>query len=340
MKFKTDEQKLAEAEFFAKKFYLSYSGLNKLLSSPTVFYTNYVLDQKEDIKGVYLDLGKAIHCLLLDREQFNNQFIVASSNIPTGNTKDVVDQVFLVHKDLTLGTDEYTNRDLGHYSNEILDYLKTINLHQSLKTDPQRIEKIISSQSIEYFDYLKIAEGKTIIDNDTFETCLSAVEAVKENEEIVKLLGLEQINSEESIYNEYPLQVEATNLPFGFKGILDNLRIVPSEKTIYINDLKRTGKSLVYFQESIDKYNYWAQAAMYNKLVVENVKEASEPGWNIVFNFIVVDVYNQVYAFEVSKITLDYWGVILDEKLQEVNYHFKTGDFTLPFKFATGKVTL
>lgn len=336
MKFKTDEQKLAEAEFFAKKYYLSYSALSKLLSSPTVFYTNYVLNQKEDIKGVYLDLGKAIHCLLLDREQFDNQFIVASSNIPTGNTQEVVDQVYQIHKEVNTLPD----RTLGDYTDEILDILKTINLHQSLKTDQQRIDKIISPQSTEYFEYLTTAEGKTIIDNDSFELCLSAVEAIKENAIVAQLLGLEQNNAEESIFNEYPLQAEPSTHPFGYKGILDNLRIVPSEKTIYINDLKRTGKSLVYFEESVEKYNYWAQAAMYVKLVKANIQEANLKDWTIVFNFVVVDNFNQVYPFEVSKITLDYWGVMLDEKLQEVDYHFKTNDFTLPYKFATGKVTL
>ena len=340
MKYKTDEQKLAEAEFFAKKFYLSYSGLNKLLSSPTVFYNHYVLNQQEDISGEHINLGKAIHCLLLDREAFDSQFIVASSNIPTGNTQQVVDQVFAIHKELTTGSDDYTNRDLGHYGDEILDILKAINLHQSLKTDTQRIEKIISSQSIEYFDYLKTAEGKTIIDNDTFEKCLSAVEAINENNTLVKLLGLDLDNPEQSIYNEYPLQAEPTTYPFGYKGILDNLRVVPSEKTVYINDLKRTGKSLVYFEESVEKYNYWAQAAMYIKLVKANIKEANLIDWKIIFNFVVVDVYNQVYPFEVSSSRMTLWVDALEQKLQEAEYHFKTGDFTLPFKFATGKVTL
>jgi hypothetical protein len=340
MKHKTDEQKLAEAEFFAKKYYLSYSALSKLLSSPTVFYNDYVLNQKEDIKGVYLDLGKAIHCLLLDREQFDNQFIVASSNIPTGNTQAVVDRIFAIHKELTIGTDEFNSRDLGNYGDEILEYLKEINLHQSLKTDPQRIDKIISTQSIEYFDYLKVAENKTIIDNDTFEQCLVAVEAIKENQSVSNLLGLEQINPEVIIFNEYPLQAEPTVHPFGYKGILDNLRIVRSEKTIYINDVKRTGKSLVYFEESVEKYNYWAQAAMYIKLVKANIQEANDVDWKIVFNFIVVDSYNQVYPFEVSTETLDKWTLNLDNKLKEVDYHFKSNDFTLPYKFATGKVTL
>ncbi len=196
------------------------------------------------------------------------------------------------------------------------------------------------NQSIEYFDYLKVAENKTIIDNGTFEQCLLAVEAIKENQSVSNLLGLEQIDPEVIIFNEYPLQAEPTVHPFGYKGILDNLRIVRSEKTIYINDVKRTGKSLVYFEESVEKYNYWAQAAMYIKLVKANIQEANDVDWKIVFNFIVVDSYYQVYPFEVSAETLDKWTFDLDHKLKEVDYHFKSNDFTLPYKFATGKVTL
>lgn len=340
MKEKSPEQKHLEAEFFAKDLKLSYSALNLLLQSPTLYYNKYVLNQDENISGKHIDQGQVIHCLLLDRHLFDEKFIVASSNLPTENTKLVVDKVFEYHSALTKGLDTFNFKDLGDYTDEIVHVLKEINLHQSLKTDQQRIEKIVNTQSIEYFDYLKVAESKTIIDNVSFERCLLAMESVQNHKKASALLGLEA-NPENVIYNEHPLELEKHNAyPFGFKGILDNINLDRGNKIIYINDLKTTGKSLIHFQDSVEKYNYGFQAAMYFKLVKAKFKELIDNGWKIVFNFIVVDVFNQTYVFEVSDVTMSIWGAGLAEKLIEATYHYKENDYTLPYRFATGKVIL
>lgn len=348
MIYKTEEQKQLEAEFFAKTFYLSYSGLNKMLSSPSVFYKHYILQQVEELSGESINMGRVIHCLLLESHRFDEQFIIASANIPTGNTQLVVDKVFEYYNSFTPiinedGTVGILPPELVDHDTKILEILKEINLHQSLKTDAQRIEKIISDQSSEYFEYLKTANGKTIIDMDTFEKCLLAVESVKNNPEITQLLGLEN-NQTNLIYNEHALEASPKGNMFGLKGILDNLNIDKVNKIVYINDLKRTGKSLVYFHESVEKYNYWAQAAMYVKLVKANFDKLTgivmSEDWKIVFNFVVVDQYNQTYAFEVSRDTLIKWETELEGKFREVEYHLLNNDFNLPYKFATGKVIL
>lgn len=347
MREKTLEEKHLEAEFYAKKFYLSYSGLNKLLDSPTFFYKHYILGQQENLKFPGIIMGKAIHCLLLDREMFENQFLVASSNIPTANTLTVIERVFEYHCKIVAEQQiEMTDNDLVFYSNHVLDVLKDINLHQSLKTDSQRLEKIINEQSKDYFEYLKNAQGKDIIDVETYDKCILAVESIKNNEAISVLLGLTN-NKENVVLNEHPLQIEPGNFPsiqFGLKGILDNLNIDKETKTIYINDIKRTGKSLIYFTESIEKYNYWAQAAMYVNLVEANLVEllgtVINNDWKIVFNFIVIDQFNQTYAFEVSNATMHKWKVDLLQKLYEAEYHYTNNNYSLPYEYATGKVIL
>jgi hypothetical protein len=52
--------------FYQKKFYFSYSGLNKLLYSPAMFYNHYVLNQREDSKDAHLVGGSVLHCLLFE----------------------------------------------------------------------------------------------------------------------------------------------------------------------------------------------------------------------------------------------------------------------------------
>lgn len=331
MKEKSSEQKHLEEEFYAKKFYLSYSGLSKLMSSPTQFYKHYILKQRDNLESEAINMGKAIHCLLLDREMFDEQFVVSSSNIPSDNTKLIVDKLYDRVKE--------GSGLLGDYTLEIIEFLVEINLHQALKTDQQRLDKIINQQSRDYFEYLKKAKGKTIIDLETYDNCVLAVESIKENEKLNYLLGINEPNPE-NVYNEFMLQLEPQLYPFGLHGVLDNIYIKHSEKTVYINDLKRTGKSLIHFHESVEKYNYWIQAAIYVRLVKANFKVLIEAGYKIVFNFIVVDKFNQSYPFMVSDTTIANWEAGLISKLEEVNYHFVMNDYNLPFIFATGGIVL
>ena len=53
-----------EEEFFNKDFLMSYSGLNKLMYSPALFYSHYVLNQKDDSYDQNMVEGSLIHCLL------------------------------------------------------------------------------------------------------------------------------------------------------------------------------------------------------------------------------------------------------------------------------------
>ena len=135
-------------EFYSKPFYLSYSGLNKLLYSPALFYKHYILQQREEKLDSYLIDGKVIHCLLLDNGSFDEQFILMPSTLPTDNTRKLVDRIYDQVKEAP-GL-------LENYTVEILEYLKEIKLHQSLKTDQQRLDKILTDDAKSYFEFLKV----------------------------------------------------------------------------------------------------------------------------------------------------------------------------------------
>jgi len=47
-----------QQEFYAKPFSLSYSGLSKMMYSPSLFYRHYVLQQREEKLDSYLVDGK------------------------------------------------------------------------------------------------------------------------------------------------------------------------------------------------------------------------------------------------------------------------------------------
>ena len=217
--------------FYKNKFYFSYSSINKLLFSPRMFYSHYVLNQREDSTDTHLVVGRVLHCLLLEPDNFDKQFIVMNSKTPVGNNKLIVDNIFKYY--LTIGNDSLTLED---FSPEILTHLLSINLHQTLKTDQQRLDKILVDENKFYFEFLKESLDKTVIDQDTLSGCKASLEVLKLNSSVRALLQLDRTDEDDhvEVYNELQLQVDIPGLPFGFKGFVDNLVIDTGYKPLSI----------------------------------------------------------------------------------------------------------
>jgi hypothetical protein len=307
--------------------------MNRLLYSPKLFYSHYVLQQKEEKLDSYLIEGKVIHCLLLDSDNFERQFVVSPLSLPSDNPKLVVDRVFKYAQE-----SNSLDQELRSFDNIILDILKEINLHQSLKTDEQRVEKMITDQTVSYFDFLKQKGSKDVIDTEMYNRCLESVQILRQNPEIVKVLDLYG-ETGATVYSEHPIQIDLPGYPFGLKGILDNIVVNENDKTIVINDLKTTGKTVAEFAETVEYYNYWLQAAIYKKLV--SVKFAIDSSWKVEFNFIVIDKYKQTYVFPVSDETMNKWYLTgLSNALVKAKYHYDKRDFSLPYDMIVTKVVL
>ena len=316
----------AEERFYSKKFQFSYSSLNKLMFVPNTFYKHYILGEREDRLDSHLVEGRALHCLLLEQEKFDDLFVVSPSSLPGDNAKKVIDKVH------ALSCQEGCEAlSLSSHEVVILDILREINLHQSLKTDQQRVEKMLTAENISYYEFLKSKGSKTVIDQETYDKLKGYVEIILSNESVTSLLQLGSLNS----WSEVPLEA-VTKYSFGLKGIVDNYVYDPETKVVTINDFKTTGKTISEFKETVDYYKYWMQAAMYYKLIQANFSGLSE----IRFNFIVIDKYQQVFAFPVCAATLHSWVWSLDEILEKADYHYTNRRYDLPYEYLVNKISL
>ena len=351
---KTKEE--LEKEFYSKPFNLSYSGLNKLLYSPKMFYNHYILKQREDRTDAHLVDGKVIHCLLLNDGSFDEEFILMPTTLPTGNSRTVIDKVFeyystYVPETNADGTTAVLSPDLADHSVKILEILQSINLHQSLtddkkapfkKGDDKRLEKIITEETISYFEFLKTKGDRTLIDSETLQRCNESVDYLKADSKVCELLGLYKTEMENiEMVNETLLSSDTAGYEkIGLKGVIDSFQINYDKKVIYVNDLKTTGKTITDFPETIKFYNYNIQASIYLRLIKELYKDIITPEWSVAFNFIVIDKYFQVYCFEVSPQTEIAWDDILGDKLMEAHWHYENNNYTLPYDFAVNRITL
>ena len=326
-----------EDEFFSQPFMMSYSGLNKLLFSPVLFHQHYILKQRDDVVDKPMVEGKLLHCLLLNPEEFENEFVLMSSDMPSDGPRKVLDKIYEIMK--RDGESEMNETFVDH----VLDVLKEQNLYQSLKTDEQRIDKMTTEKNIKYLDYKFQAERKTVVDQDMYDFAKNTVETIKSNSKLMDIMGFNQDSLTTNIkqYNELDLVcLEFEDYSFGIRGIIDNLVVDHDAKVIRVNDLKKSSKSIGQFEESIDYYNYWMQAALY-RLLVNHIKETTfGVDYPVEFRFIVVDPYMQVAPIRISEDTQKYWALELEDKLEQANYHFKERDFSLPYEFLTGEYVI
>lgn len=325
-------------QFYKSDFYFSYSSINKLLYSPSAFYKHYILNQREDMVDAHLVAGKVLHCLILEPEKFDEEFIVIPSNLPKDNNKLLVDEVFKVYQ-----SQPDTDLTLADFPETIISVLAGINLHQSLKTDESRIAKMVTEQNSQYFEFLKVKQNKTIVDQATLDTAKESAQLLKNHEVVRDLMQLDKEKDEKiKVFNEEGVQLRSTKYKFGFKGILDNVVMDYNTKTLFINDLKTTGKAIQDFPDSVQYYKYWIQAVMYKQLslgkYLKDLPDWAE--WNIVITFIVIDRNNLIYPFQVSSETLKVWEEDFKEILNVIEYHYNNKDFTLPYDLATKNVKL
>ena len=324
------QDKIKEDLFYKGEFSFSYSSLNRLLFSPKLFYKDYILKERETKMEKHLIEGRLIHLLLLEPDRFEEEFVMSPLKMPTDSVRKIL-------KDLI----KYGKDNLEDLEPEIMTALQEHNLYQSFKDDSKKLAKIQTEESEAYFKFL-MTTGKTIIDADTFARCMDRVVIIRANDDVTKLLMQEATDFEMDtiqVHNEKKLNCKLNDYKFGLKGIVDKYIIDDEAKTITIVDLKTTAKPLENFAETVDFYNYWLQAAIYSLLVVKNVDE-NQQKYKIIFKFVAIDKYDQVYVFPVSEQTLVRWMTSLKEALQEANYHYSERKYDLPYVFAKGNVTL
>lgn len=323
--------KQAEEVFYAGEFSFSYSSLNKLLFSPSLFYKDYILRDREIKTDKYLVEGKLVHCLVFEPENLNDKFNIIPEKTPTDSTRKILHRVY--EKDSTV--------DIMSADDLILEALKEQNLHQKLNEDSARLKKIQTPEAQVYWKFIA-NPNVDVIDQETLQRCTEYAEIIKGNKDVISLFESVQTDFDldpVQTYAEKPLECGLKDRPFGLKGIVDFYKVDDTEKLVTICDLKTTGKSIADFKETIDFYNYWLQAAIYAKLVFENLDE-SQQDYNFIFKFVVIDKYKQVYVFDVSPETLSAWTQGLEETLKVAEYHYTNRDYTLPYQFLIEKVIL
>ena len=345
-------REISKEEFLKEKFYLSFSSLGKLLSSPKIFYRDYILKEREELEGKHLKEGELLHCFVLEPENFDDKFIVMPAKVPGGGLKIVIDNVFKTYAKPQIKKGEVCIiPKLEDLNAEILNELKLQDLYQTLVSakrkdsdglmltaDQKRLQKVITPETEIYWSALIEGERKTIVDMDMVTKSKIKAQAILSTPKALKLLTTNTIKTD--VRKEVELKCELSGYPFGLKGIIDCVLVDYENETIYITDLKTTSKELKDWESSVDMYRYWLQAVIYKELILALVPDDNNRPWKLKFNFIVVDKNNMVYPYPVSAQSLALWELKAKEEYDKAKWHFDNHIYNLPYEYELGLVEL
>lgn len=326
--------------FFAnvENLMLSPSAIKLMLESPKTYFKHYVLGERDVKIKKHFDEGSLLHCMVLEPEQLKEKFVNMGIAVPTDSTRLCIEHLLSLARDAS---------ELEEYHEEIIAYLKDINLHQALvddkkapfKTgDEKRLEKIITENSIEYFRIMVEGRDKVIVDVASWDKCYAKAEAILACEKANFLL--KPVNENDEVRYEIELSHRPDELQYGVKGIMDVIKVDRQNKTVYISDVKTHGGKLKDFVTSAENYEYWLQPIIY-KILAESLLRGRAFDYKIIFHFIVVDQNNDVYCFPVGDISMDeYFADLFHMINKKINYHITSKDFTLPYEFANNLISL
>jgi len=344
---------VSKEEFQKEKFYFSFSSLVKLLLDPKVFYNDYVLRQRKDISAKHLDIGQLLHCLVLEPENFDDNFVVMPGKIPTPSAKAVIDDLWRLHGRPAMLDGQVNNPVMGQFKDEIIELLKKAELYQNLVDakradkngntltgDEKRLEKIITIENKKYWDVLILGEKKTIVDLDMVQKADVKAKAILASKKALPYITSDTIKKD--IRKEMELKCDLPGYDFGLKGIIDCVLVDNENETIYVTDLKTTSKDMRDWLKDFptSEYMYWLQAIIYKQLIMSLVPENSKRAWKLVFTFLVIDGNDKVYPFNVSADSLREWEIKAKDKFDEAKWHYEEHNYDLPMAYELGLVEL
>lgn len=282
--------------YFSEKYsgYISNSRLGLINpeqdGSPEKFFQGLAANKLYKDSLIF---GSAVHGLALQPEAYE---LIDSVDRPTSKAGFVADIVY--NKNGRMPNDD----EIIAAAVEV-DYYHGILSKNQLETLKGKIINYLRNRAL--FEH-KYSFDKTPIylDSKLREKLMSCMLALESNKKIQELLHPQGIIMEPIVGNEKTILLDVEVTPDGenpvilrLKSKLDNFTIDFDNNTIYVNDIKTTGKLVNEFSDSIQNFHYYRELAMYSwllSLVAEKYYGMKEP--TIKGNFLVVSTIPNYYT--------------------------------------------
>lgn len=305
---------------------ISNSGLAALSVSPRA-YRNYK-DRVETETASYFNLGSAIHCKVLEPNEFDDRYIVSTIVAPGGMYAKFIDTLFRTRC-----------RDGEYVGLQHAAWLTNAHAEAGFKWPVEKVwDKFQEDKDLKgYYEALLKTEDKILLsteDKKAMDACVEGIQTHEKAAELVYGRVLSKCMNEIEVIWQHP-----DHPYFMMKSIFDRLIIDVDTKTATLVDLKTTGKPVSSFKYSYKKYSYHRQMGLY-KLALEwylknegyNLEE-----WTIEIYIVATQTngYGDTAVFAPSEKDLKRGQEEADKLLHRMKWHFDNDKWDYPMEYYT-----
>jgi hypothetical protein len=295
---------------------ISNSSLNLLETSPRKFIKFFNQELEED-KENYFKQGSAIHCYILEPEEFKQRFKFMEYSSPNSPNKKQFVETYLKTK--------------GKEDDRVL---KAYKASYTTSSDEQALVKgkELKKELKSYFKYLEYEDNGIGVFPFYFENLLKNIKKeLERNAKANELLFTKESELRDiHIFNELPVfwETKIKESKYNCKAMLDRVIIDKEAKKISVVDLKTTANISEFSKKSFFDYHYDRQLAYYS-IAIMKFFESKFPNNNIeeykIEHFIVAvskDNEPESKVLKVSESIVLNAAEQISKLLERVHWHF------------------
>lgn len=211
-----------------------------------------------------LTFGSAVDSIITGgQEEFNERFIVADFPNTSDSIIKIVKSLFSQYGDsyrsLTTIPDDTIIKETEYQSYQ-------------MNWKPETRAKVIKEKGSEYYNLLFLSQDKAILNNNTYNDVLRAVEALRCSS-ATSWYFQEDDPFDNSIERLYQLKFKATFNGVDYRCMMDECVVDYTNKTIQPIDLKTSYKNEWDFYKSFVEWNYQIQNRLYYRILKANIEK-------------------------------------------------------------------
>lgn len=215
----------------------------------------------EHISTPSLTLGSCVDTLITgSQEEFNNLFYVADIPSIGDKEKQVADVLYSKYHDVYSSLPEIPNEDVLAVADEMA-------FQKNWRGDTR--VKVIKERCSIYYSLKATAEGKQIVDMNTYYKVQQMVKALKDSPATHAYFAEDDPMS--PIRRYYQLKFKAKLKGVNYRSMADLIIVDYENKKIIPCDLKTSSHKEWDFQESFCQWNYMIQARLYWIVIKANL---------------------------------------------------------------------
>lgn len=211
-----------------------------------------------------LTFGSAVDSIITgSQEEFDERFIVADFPSTPDTIIKIVNDVFREFCD--------TYKDLDSIPDvEIIHRASSFNYQPNWK--PETRAKVIKEKGADYYNLLFIADGKTVLNTQTYQDVCNAVRALKEST-ATKFYFAPNNPFEPNIERFYQLKFKGEFEGVKYRNMADLIIVNHKEKWVKPVDLKTSSHTEWDFYKSFVDWRYDIQARLYWAIIRQNMNK-------------------------------------------------------------------